>query len=98
MFTLCTEGIRRFKPIIGLSEERLPITFLIMSHLHTVFSNYPGNYRDVMIWATYCLAYTLDLLELVNLQLIHLLTLTFRLTCSYQGLPQITTYPNLLYR
>lgn len=37
MVTLCTEGIRGPKSITGLFKEKLPITFLIMSHLHTVF-------------------------------------------------------------
>ena len=37
MVTLGTEGIRRSKSITGLFEEKLPITFLIMSHLYTVF-------------------------------------------------------------
>ena len=69
-----------------------------MSCLHIVFSNYPGNYRDVMIWATCCLAYTLDLLELVNLQLNRLFTSTLWVTYSYQRLPQATTYPYLYMR
>jgi len=36
---------------------RLPITFPIMVGLNAVFSKTSGNFRDIMIWATCCLAY-----------------------------------------
>ena len=35
----------------------MPITFPIMECLHSVLSNHPGNYKDIMIWAACCLAY-----------------------------------------
>ena len=100
MVTLCTEGVSiGLHPLpVYISKERLSIAFLIMSRLHTVFSNYPGNYRDVIIWATCYLAYTLNLLELVNLQLNRLFTSILWLTYGYQRLPQATTYSYLLYR
>ena len=39
-----------------------PITFLIMQCLHSVIISQSSNYFDVMVWASYCMAY-FDLLR-----------------------------------
>ena len=43
------KGIWRSSAIINQTRKRLPITFPIMALLHSVFSKYSGNYRDVTI-------------------------------------------------
>ena len=51
------KGIRRSYATTYQPRERLPITFPIMIGLQAVFSQTPGKFRDIMIWAACCMAY-----------------------------------------